>query len=441
VSLRILLVSHRFPPDGVAGVERYTESLGAELVRRGHDVSVVTRRPGRSRVLDAKRERRRDGVRVHRLSGGDVRLDNFLVHHDRLEELFAATLVEEAPDVVHVNHLLGLSPRFVDLAQRLRVPVVLSLHDFFVACPLAHLEKTNGALCLGPDGGRECAATCFAPEGPAARLRWGVRTAYFRRLLARAERVVCPPGHLARFFSDFGGDRVAIEEVSLGIGLAASAPATPPSPDGAALTLAFFGIVTRHKGLHLVIDALAAASLGPVKLRVLGRTPDAAYARSLRRAAARVPDLELRMFGEYAPAQLPQLLGGVDAAVMPSLVPEAFPLSPREAIALGVPVIGSTLGGLPEIVVHGVNGLVVDVHDSGALRECLRRLAVDRDLRTTLRAGARATRVETIADHTDAIVGVYESVIREPRRPPVAAARAESDNLFGGMIQLGMAAR
>ena len=439
--VRVLLVSHRFPPDGVAGVERYTETLAAELKRRDHDVSVVTRRPGRAGVLEQKRERRRDGVRVHRLSGGDVRLDNFLVHFDQLEELFALALVEEAPQVVHVNHLLGLSPRFVDMAQRLRIPVVLSLHDFFVACPLAHLEKTTGALCEGPNGGLECAATCFAPEGPAARLRWGLRTAYFRRLLARADRVICPPGHLATYFRDFGGDGSRIVQLPLGIGLAAGSLATPPTPDSSALTLAFFGIVTRHKGVHLIVDAIAGARLGAVELRVFGRVPDAAYARSLRRVAARVPNLELTMFGEYSPAHLPQLLGGVDAVVMPSLVPEAFPLSPREALALGVPVVASALGGLPEIVTDGVNGLLVDVASPHALRESLQRLARAPALRATLRAGARSTRVTTIDDHADAIVSVYESVTREPHRPRSPASQAEDEALFRGMVQLGMAAR
>ena len=81
------------------------------------------------------------------------------------------------------------------------------------------------------------------------------------------------------------------------------------------------------------------------------------------------------MFGEYTPAHLPQLLGGVDAVVMPSLVPEAFPLSPREALALGVPVVASALGGLPEIVTDGVNGLLVDGASPHALRESLQRLA------------------------------------------------------------------
>lgn len=439
--VRVLLVSHRFPPDGVGGVERYTETLAGELERRDHDVSILTRRTGRSGVLETQRELRSDGVRVHRLSGGDVRLDNFLLHFDQLERLFALALVEEAPQVVHVNHLLGLSPRFVDVAQRLRIPVVLSLHDFFVACPLAHLEKTNGALCEGPDGGLECAATCFAPEGPAARLRWGLRTAYFRRLLARADRVICPPGHLARYFGDFAGEDARIVQLPLGIGLAAGSRATPPPPGRSVLTLAFFGIVTRHKGVHLIVDAIAGARLGPVELRVFGRTPDPAYARSLRRAAARVPNLELRMYGEYTPAHLPQLLGGVDAVVMPSLVPEAFPLSPREALALGVPVVASSLGGLPEIVTDGVNGLLVDGANPHALRESLQRLARMPALRATLRAGASSTRVTTIADHADAIVSVYESVTEGSRRTQSRASLAEDDALFRGMLQLGMATR
>src|SRR5665213_598106 len=91
----------------------------------------------------------------------------------------------------HVNHLIGISPKIVALARRAEIPVVLSIHDYYVACPLVHLVKADGRLCDGPDGGRECAATCFADEGAAAD-RWTIRSEYFAELLQIASAVVCP---------------------------------------------------------------------------------------------------------------------------------------------------------------------------------------------------------------------------------------------------------
>ena len=307
--------------------------------------------------------------------------------------------------------------------------------------PLAHLEKTNGALCEGPNGGLSAPPRALRPEGPAARLRWGLRTAYFRRLLARADRVICPPGHLAAYFRDFGGDGSRIVQLPLGIGLAADSLATPPRSDSSALTLAFFGIVTRHKGVHLIVDAIAGASLGTVELRVFGRVPDAGYARSLRRAAARVPSLELTMFGEYSPAHLPP--------------------APRRRRRRRDAVARS--GGVPALAARGARAR------SAGGRLGARRPAGDRDRRCQRPHRRRCEPARAPREPAAAGAGScpachvarrrpldarhdrrrprgrdrerLRSVTREPHRPRSPASRAEDEALFRGMVQLGMATR
>ncbi len=171
-----MLVSHRFPPDDIGGVECYTQRLAADLVKAGNTVSVVTRRWGSQPTEpETHRERLPDGTSLYRFAGGGTGLDrwylnHFLLHQERLEQLFLMAMLEEDPDVVHFNHLVGLSPRFIRIAHRLRVPVVLSLHDLYFACPRVHLQKVSGELCEGPDGGRALPAgrarrLCRAPPG------------------------------------------------------------------------------------------------------------------------------------------------------------------------------------------------------------------------------------------------------------------------------------
>src|SRR5262249_23528173 len=149
-------------PDDVGGVERYTQALASELAQRGDKVSIVTRKvdPGR-RNIELLRERLPDGSVVYRLVGGSVRYDRFLQDYGVLERLFTIALLESEAEVVHVNHLISLSPRSVQIAHRLGIAVVVSLHDFYFACARIHLQKLDGRLCVGPDQGRECARTCF----------------------------------------------------------------------------------------------------------------------------------------------------------------------------------------------------------------------------------------------------------------------------------------
>src|SRR5207248_366179 len=120
-----------------------------------------------------------NGTRLYRLTGGEMSLDRPFLHHDRLESLFSRVLVESMPDVVHFLHLAGLSPSSVEIAHRLGIPIVIEIHDFYFACPIVHLQKLSGELCDGPDGGRECARTCFSDGDPMTLTRWGLRHTYF----------------------------------------------------------------------------------------------------------------------------------------------------------------------------------------------------------------------------------------------------------------------
>lgn len=412
--MRVMLVSHRFPPDGIAGVERITQSLAGELVRLGDEVSVATRWPNEASPLETVRERLTDGTKVFRFSGGrDVLLDRFLAYHEQLERMFAAALAETSPDVVHVMHTLGLSPRFLDLARRHGAAVVVSLQDFFFACPLILLRKVSGENCRGPEGGRECMRTCFAREGAFGR-RWGDRTTYFRRLLSLANRVICPSKYVVDFFEKFGVDADRIRNVPNGVTIPAAGEELFPRPtpkSRGVFNIAFAGSVVVHKGAHLIVEACRLAKLGRVNLAIFGTAPDAAYLNRLREDAAAVPGLELKIYGSYEPQQLPILLADVDVAITPSTWPETFAIVVREALTRNIPVIVSQRGGLPEAVNYGENGFTFNPDQPGELAALLQRFVKEDDLLPRLRIGAASSKVLSAAGHAAAVRAVYDEAI------------------------------
>jgi glycosyltransferase involved in cell wall biosynthesis len=446
--MRVLLVNHIFPPDSLGGVESYTQRLAADLVQAGDTVSVVTRRPEKSpqrpRIL---REQLPDGTLLYRIAGGNFvyeHYDRFLLYHDDVEQCFRQIMVEAAPDVVHFNHLLGHSPRIVEIAHRLRAAVVISLHDFYFACPRVHLQKPSGELCAGPDGGRECARTCFAGENAGMALRWGMRTAYFRRLLNMAHRLVAGSRYVASYFEEFAPHPHGVRVIPNGVAVEAVDPAmvvcSTPGERGR-LSLAYCGSVARHKGVHVILDALRGADLGPVELLVIGQTPFRPYVALLREQAATVPGLNFRLYGEFKQAEFPYLLSDVDCAVTPSLVPEAGPQVPREVLARGVPVLASRLGALPEIVADGENGFTFDPSRPEQLAAILRRLLDDEDLLPRLRAGALRTPVVTMAEHTRAIRSVYRDATQDllSNQRSRSADRLEIDFLHSALLSHGFA--
>jgi glycosyltransferase involved in cell wall biosynthesis len=446
--MRVLLVTHRYPPDGLAGVEQYTQALAAELVQAGDAVTIVTRRPGGSRELGVVRERLPYGASLYRFTGGKVRLDFPLTDAERLEQFFEAVVAEANPEVVHFNQLIGLSPRFIEIAHRLRVAVVISLHDFYFACPLIHLQKPTGELCPGPDSGRNCGATCFAHQRPHTALadpvlRWGLRTVYFRRLLTMAQRLVSGSDYVAQYFEKFVPGGVRVRVIPNGVpqeprGLAPGAHSTPQKRG--TLNLAYLGTVAPHKGAHRILEALRVADLGSVQLRVVGAIPGPHrdYTRTLREQAATISGLKLCVYGEFKRAELPYLLDDVDCVIVPSLIPEAGPQAPREALAHGLPVIASRLGALPELVAEGENGFTFDPTRPGELAAILRRLARDEGLLGRLRQGARDTPVMTVSSHAGAVRAVYQEAAEDllHQHPPFGADDVETRFLHEALLGL-----
>ncbi len=440
--MRVLLVAHRFPPDGVAGVERITQTLAAELTAAGDSVSIISGRPAPLDSLPV-RERLADGTAVYRFPILEPRPRTaFLLNHDYLEQRFVQTCIEAQPEVVHFMHLIDLSPRFVRLARRYS-PVVLSLQDFYLACHRYTLQKVSGALCDGPNGGRECAAACFADEGSAALPRWTARTLYFRRVLHMAERLIAPSRFVADFFEGFGVDADRLRVVPNGVSIPpleyADGRRTPQSRG--AFNIAFLGQVMVHKGPHFILDALRLADLGAVELSLIGIAPDIEYARQLRARADAIPGLRLRLFGPYEPSQLPYLLADVDCVVTPSRWPETFAIVTREALRRGVPPLVSRLGALPEAVVEGENGYTFDPQRPHDLAVHLQRLATDEALLHKLREGARRTPVTTVGEHATAVRAVYEEAYAEYMRAPRGnrTVQEEFDALHAVLIQHGFA--
>jgi glycosyltransferase involved in cell wall biosynthesis len=162
------------------------------------------------------------------------------------------------------------------------------------------------------------------------------------------------------------------------------------------------------------------------------------YARRLRSEAAAIPGLVFRMYGRYERQDLSILLQDVDCVVVPSLVPEAGPIVPREALAHGIPVIAARLGALTELIDEGENGLTFDPRRPAELAGILIRLANNENLRLRLRAGARSSVVVTVAEHTRRIRAVYEQAIGDFKmRPAGSTETGEFNALHKALLDLG----
>jgi glycosyltransferase involved in cell wall biosynthesis len=420
--VRVLLVSHGYPPVGVAGVERLTAQLAGGLLERGHEVSVFTRQTGENPPTLALRREIRDGVPVHVVIGGGSTFGQYPGHEAAMEGIFERLLVELSPDVVVCGHLLHHSPGYVEIAHRWGIPVVLELHDFFMKCPRVHLRRTSGELCDGPEGGRACAVHCFGDQEEAD-LRWPLRTRACADALAAADDVFAPSPFVVDAFAHLRGEERPIRVVENAV--APMGPVwRPRAPLGRSLRLASIGVTVEHKGFQVVVDAIRQARIPHISYTVfgVGLQPHSDYLYEMARHA---PWLEFKLAGGYSPRQLPVLLSEIDIVVVPSVVPETYSIVTREAFANGIPVIASRIGALPDAIRPGDNGWLFEPGDEAGLASLLLELYEDKALVRRATEGIRPDDWVTLDARTDQVERLLAEVVE---RGP-ARERPEGDEI------------
>jgi glycosyltransferase involved in cell wall biosynthesis len=123
-------------------------------------------------------------------------------------------------------------------------------------------------------------------------------------------------------------------------------------------------------------------------------------------------DARVRFLGPLSREGVLELFAAADASILSSAW-ENFPHTLVEALAVGTPVIATEVGGVPEIVEDGVNGLLVPPHDPGALAAAMRRYFEDDELRARLNENAAAS-VERFAP--ERVLDTLESVLGRAAR-------------------------
>ena len=160
--MRIVQVVQGFPPESLGGTETYAAQISSTLQARGHDVHVFTRSNDVERSEYAVDTAMRDSLPITRINNTFRRLENFTQSYDnpQITQHFSVFLDRVSPDIVHIHHLMYLSAGCVREATRRGIPVVMTLHDYWLICQRGRFLKSDLSLCPGQtDDG---CARCFA---------------------------------------------------------------------------------------------------------------------------------------------------------------------------------------------------------------------------------------------------------------------------------------
>ena len=375
--MRVVVVSGIWPPDP-GGPASHAPALADYLAARGHSVEVVTTASSAP------------GERAYPVRWADRRSP---VRHAR-----ATVLVGESArraDVVYATSMIRRAALGAAIARR---PLVVKLVSDEVFERATRSGRFGGTL------------DDFQREG-------GVRVAALRATrdaaLRRARRVFCPSAYLREVALRWGLDPARVSV------LPNPAPDVPSLPARSELrsefglgaedaVLAFAGRLGPQKSVGTLLEAIA--DVPDAFLLVAGDGPERPALE--RKTHALSLGGRVRFLGSISRGAVLRLFGAADASVLPSAW-ENFPHTVVEALAVGCPVIATRVGGVPEVVRDGENGLLVPPGDPGALTAAIGRVLSDPELRARLAGAAPGS----VAGYTEsAVFSAIETALLEAVR-------------------------
>jgi glycosyltransferase involved in cell wall biosynthesis len=412
-------------PDHVGGTELYARWLAQGLRQRGQQVTIFYRRSAKG---TGQEDRTEEGVHVRAAWAGlQTPTRRFLATFGDppMTRLFERTLEQVRPDVVHVQHLMGLPVGLVRSIQRRGLPFAITLWDFWWVCANAQLLTNYGQqVCDGPKAYLNCARCALAradrprlwPALPAAAGMLGWRSHLLRRVMAAADALIAPTEFVRRWYGSHDAPMEKLVTIQPGLEYPESVSPQKQGPDRP-VRLAYIGGLSWQKGVHVLVEAFRGLQ-GACELWIAGdESFDPPYVARMRAQA--VPGV--RFLGRLTREQVWETLAQVDVAVVPTLWYETFSFIVSEAFAAGLPVVASRLGPLADRVRDGVDGLLLPPGDVAAWRTALQRLISDPALLARLRANVRPPL--TLEEHTEQIEALYTRLVGLPAGTTVGTNR------------------
>ena len=310
------------------------------------------------------------------------------------------------PDVVHLHNIYHhLSPSILRPLRTRGARVVMTLHDYKLACPTYQFLDKGAPCeaCLGGHFSRAVVRRCRDGSLTTTTLM-AVESALHAHLrsYASVDAFICPSRFMVDKMTQAGVFPERLRHIPHPV---ACAPARRQRRDG----VLFAGRLSQEKGCDVLIEALGRLrSEGHAcHLTVAGDGPDRAVLEEL---AARVTPGAVTFLGRVDKPTLGRLLAKTVVAVVPSRWHENQPLAVLEGLAAGAPVIATTLGGMPELVRDGLDGLLVPPDNPAALAAGLGRLLSDpaRAARMGAAGRARVAQEFTAEVHLAALRSLYQ---------------------------------
>ncbi|WP_149029760.1 glycosyltransferase family 4 protein [Paraburkholderia fungorum] len=395
----ILNVSQNFFIRG--GSDSYFLSLGQLMSERGHNVVPFCGKSEKDLPSEWSRYFPRAPDFDSPSTADILRYHYSFAARRNLQSLLSAQKI----GIAHLHIYYGkLTSSILPVLKNENIPIVQTVHDYKLLCPVYTCSRNN--LPCEDCGGREYwrALTNKCNRGSYVRSALSMTEAYTSRWLGSVEsidRFIA----VSQFFSNRmeanGIDSAKISVVPNFVDIARFSPAAEIGR-----YFIYFGRMERSKGIATLLKAFSTIPDIPLILVGEGSFLEEAKAISASMACSNITFLGFKR-GE----ELYKLVAGAVCSILPAEAYENCPMSILEAFGLGRPVIGARIGGIPELIDHGVDGYIFNPGDVDSLREYVKEVWYGRRNSEMGRAARfKAERKFSADAHYKKICEVYEKV-------------------------------
>ncbi len=403
--MKILHVIHGYPPYYMAGSEVYTYNLTNELAKT-EKIFIFTRIENPFEPQYSLINEKNNNIEIRRINKPkrDYTLEDKYLD-PRVDSAFRDYLTEIQPDIVHFGHLSHLSTNLVNIAkEEFNLPVIFTIHDFWLFCYRGQLVDLDLKICSGASD-ENCFSCAYKTFSNITLENIKKYRQHMKRVRKNIDFYLSPSHFLKDFFNINENLDGKIKYSKYGFNTKFINFNKKMFNKSSPIHFGFIGRVIPVKGIKILLQAYSSLKENSSKLLIYGNSEK--YIKFLKEYA----NENVLFKGGFKNSEINAILNQIDVLVAPSIWFENSPLVIQEAFLAGIPVITSDIGGMKELVTHGINGFIFSMGNLNSLRDQMQKIVNDPTILNKLKINPHSVR--SIEEDAQSILNLYEVMLNQ----------------------------
>ncbi len=393
------------------GSEKYYFELAKILREKGHEIAFFSMQNEKNIKTDCK-EYFVDSID---LNSNNKTKALEVIYSKQNKKKMQEALDEFKPDIVHINNFQRqLSSSIIEAIKEKNIPIVFTAHDVQAICPAITMLDSDKNICEKCKKGKyiNCIKKKCIKDSTLKSVLGAIEGYYYRYkkiYTKKIDYIITPSEFYKQKLVEDGIPKEKIEAIHNFVELEEYDIET--QDEGYAL---YFGRLSKEKGILNLIEAFSKTKMGI--LYIAGEGPEKENIEKF----IKEKDLSerIKLLGFLKSNEMKKCISKSKFVVVPSIWYENCPYSVMETLAIGKPVLGADIGGIPELVKNNENGLIYKYDNIDELSEKMQQFFENTDLTNKMGQNAKenAKKLYSKEIYYDKIIKIYQKLLENAKK-------------------------